>query len=99
MKQHFGVLSPGGKSSADSWSTTVDDAVASLISDALATDEWVAQWAIDHLLNPDAVLYFPDSWGAKVTMAAIQASELTQQCRIADTPFVLNVRPGAIRCP
>src|SRR5207248_2009409 len=45
----------------------VDDAVASLIPSALVTNEWVAQWSVDHLPNPDVVLYLPGSPGSAGT--------------------------------
>lgn len=80
----------------------VDDAVANLISKSLQVDEWVVQWAVDKLPNPDVVIFKEDASGTPDTKnaveAAIKASGLTHKCRIASTPFVVASRAETSIC-
>jgi hypothetical protein len=70
----------------------VDDAVASLVPDSLKADEWTFQWSINHIQNPDAVVYRQNAYDAANTTRIIQESGLTQTTRIANTPFLLSRR-------
>lgn len=65
----------------------VDDAVASLVPEALRVDEWTQQWAIDRLSNPDVLIYKADAWDASTTKSIIEAAGLRHFCRIGNTPF------------
>jgi hypothetical protein len=80
----------------------VDDAVVNLVSNSLKVDEWVLQWAIDKLPNPDVVIFKEDARGPLDTKAAVQAaieaSGLTHRCRIGNTPFVVASRTGTSIC-
>jgi hypothetical protein len=74
----------------------VDDAVASLVPEALRVDEWTQQWAIDRLSNPDVVIYKDNAWDAATTRSIIEAAGLTHSCRIGNTPFWVASRLGAV---
>ena len=76
----------------------VDDAVASLVPEYLITDEWTNQWLVDRIPNPDVVLYKYGAWDSANTMRVIQASGLTQRCRIDNTPFLIASREGTSYC-
>jgi len=76
----------------------VDDAVASLVPESLITNEWINQWAVDRLPNPDVVIYKDGTWDSTNTLRVIAASGLTQRCRIDNTPFLIVSREGASYC-
>src|SRR5262249_5804209 len=76
----------------------VDDAVASLVPESLMTNEWINQWAVDRLPNPDVVIYKDGTWDSTNTLRVIAASGLTQRCRIDNTPFLIVSREGASYC-
>jgi hypothetical protein len=71
----------------------VDDAVVSLVPDALEADEWTFQWSIVPLQNPDAVVYRENAYDAANTERIVQESGLTQATRILNTPFLVAGRP------
>lgn len=74
----------------------VDNAVASLVPEALRVDELTQQWAIDRLPNPDVVIYKAHAWDASTTRSIIEAAGLTHSCRIGNTPFWVASRLGAV---
>jgi hypothetical protein len=76
----------------------VDDAVASLIPESLMTDEWTSQWAVDHLPDPDVVVYKDGAWNSANTMQVIKASGLKHRCEIENTPFFIASREGSSYC-
>jgi hypothetical protein len=76
----------------------VDDAVASLVPESLMPDEWANQWAPDRLPNPDVVVYKSGARDSATTMQVIDASGLTQRCRINNTPFLIASREGSSFC-
>lgn len=71
-----------------------DDAVASLVPEALIRDEWQHPFVADGLPNPDVVIYKDGGGDTAHTMRVIEASGLTQRCRIDDTPFLIARREG-----
>lgn len=72
----------------------VDDAVASLVPESLKKDEWTNQWTLDHLPNPDLVVYQEGARDSANTMRVLEASGLTQRCRIDNTPLFIASRQG-----
>lgn len=81
----------------------VDDGVTILVSNSLKVDEWLLQWSIDKLPDPDVIIFreggvrgLPDVDGP--VAAAIKASGLTHRCRIANAPFVVASRTGTSIC-
>ncbi|MFO1162698.1 MAG: hypothetical protein U1E60_27945 [Reyranellaceae bacterium] len=81
----------------------VDDSVVTLISNSLKIDEWVIQWVVDKLPNPDTVIFNESVEGPLDTRAAVEAaikaSGLTHKCRLGDTPFVVASRNKTSLCP
>ncbi|MGA2311877.1 MAG: hypothetical protein ABSF87_05855 [Xanthobacteraceae bacterium] len=78
----------------------VDDAVASLVPESLIRDEWLYQWSVDRLPNPDVVIYKDRAWDSASTERAVEASGLTHRCQIENTPFFVASREGTSRsCP
>ena len=76
----------------------VDDAVVSLIPEAVALNEWVLQWEVDRLPNPDVVIYLPDARFRVETDKAINASGLLHRCALPGTPFVMASRVATGYC-
>jgi hypothetical protein len=76
----------------------VDDAVASLVPESLILDEWLYQWSTNRLPNPDVVIYKDGARDSANTMRVIEASGLTQKCRIGNTPFLIASRKTTTYC-
>lgn len=76
----------------------LDDGVIALVPESAGLDEWTRQWEVDHLPNPDVVIYMQGGrvWGE--TAKVIAASGLTHTCRIAGTPFMVASRAGTSLC-
>ena len=76
----------------------VDDAVASLVLEALNVDEWQYPFVADGLLNPDVVIYKDGAFDTPHTMRVIEASGLTNRCQIPKMPFFIASRGSIYYC-